>query len=122
MAAPQRRTESKHARTGGRPLFHPIVPDFHVRVAERKPRRSDEQQRQRGKLRTREHVVADLGVNFVERQVLLAGFAAGRVAPDYGLDLRMVTFSPVGEVLVRIRDALCKLVSLKDNRLLVTFP
>ena len=35
MAAPQRRTESKHARTGGRPLFHPIVPDFHVRVAER---------------------------------------------------------------------------------------
>ena len=52
----------------------------------------------RRKTRTRAHVIADLGVNFVERQILLAGYTADRVLHDYGLDLMMKTFSDAGEV------------------------
>ena len=45
-------------------------------------------------IRTRGHVVADLGVNHVERQVLLAGHAVYRTAPDYGTDLRLQYRTP----------------------------
>src|SRR5947209_12292323 len=50
------------------------------------------------KLRTREHVLADLSVNYAEKQALLCGFAALRVQPDYGIDLMVRTFNPRGEV------------------------
>jgi Domain of unknown function (DUF4365) len=50
------------------------------------------------KRRTREHVIADLGVNFVERQILLAGFSADRFFSDYGIDLEVGTFSDSGDV------------------------
>jgi hypothetical protein len=40
------------------------------------------------KTRTREHVIADLAVNHVERQVLLCGFTLERIVHDYGLDLK----------------------------------
>lgn len=50
------------------------------------------------KLRTREHVLADLGVNHVERQILLRGFAVNRINADYGIDLLMLTYSDQGEV------------------------
>jgi hypothetical protein len=50
------------------------------------------------KLRTREHVLADLSVNYVEKQALLCGFSALRVQPDYGIDLMVQTFNPHGEV------------------------
>jgi Domain of unknown function (DUF4365) len=55
-------------------------------------------QPQERKLRTREHVLADLSVNHVERQVLLRGFAVNRLASDYGLDLQMRTYNDGGEV------------------------
>ena len=57
-------------------------------------------QRQAGekKLRTREHVLADLSINHVERQILLRGFAVNRMASDYGIDLVMLTFTEGGEV------------------------
>jgi hypothetical protein len=42
-------------------------------------------------------VIADLGVNHVERMILLAGFGVGPGDPDYGLDLKMSTFGPGGE-------------------------
>ena len=51
-----------------------------------------------GKLRTRAHVLADLGINFVERQVLLCGFSVDRVQHDYGYDLTMATYDNAGEV------------------------
>lgn len=35
-----------------------------------------------GKLRTREHVIADLSVNYMERLVLKCGFVARRLVPD----------------------------------------
>jgi hypothetical protein len=50
------------------------------------------------KLRTREHVLADLSLNHVERQILLRGFAANRMATDYGIDLLMFTYNDQGEV------------------------
>jgi hypothetical protein len=50
-----------------------------------------------GKLRTREHVIADLAVNHVERQVLLCGCTVERVVHDYGIDLILFTYSPLGE-------------------------
>jgi Domain of unknown function (DUF4365) len=50
-----------------------------------------------GKTRTRAHVLADLGINHVERQVLLCGFSVDRVQHDYGYDLTMATYSDTGE-------------------------
>ena len=52
----------------------------------------------RRKTRTRQHVIADLGVNFAERKILLAGFTVSRYLHDYGLDLVMKTYTPTGEV------------------------
>jgi hypothetical protein len=51
-----------------------------------------------GKLRTRAHVLADLSVNHVERQVLLCGCSVQRIYSDYGYDLIMSTFKPSGEI------------------------
>jgi hypothetical protein len=51
-----------------------------------------------GKMRTRAHVLADLSVNHVERQVLLCGFSVDRVQHDYGYDLTMATYSDTGEI------------------------
>ena len=50
------------------------------------------------KTRTREHVIADLAINYVERQVLLCGFSVERVVHDYGIDLQMFTYNSQGEV------------------------
>jgi hypothetical protein len=50
------------------------------------------------KRRTREHIIADLSSNFVERQVLLCGFTAERFYSDYGIDLTIRTYNEHGEV------------------------
>lgn len=50
------------------------------------------------KRRTREHVIADLGVNHVERQVLRCGHVLHRIFQDYGLDLNLFTFDADGEL------------------------
>src|SRR5258708_4920528 len=49
------------------------------------------------KRRTREHVIADLSVNYVERQALLCGFAIERRMHDYGIDLVLLTYTSEGE-------------------------
>lgn len=41
------------------------------------------------KKRTREHVLADLSANHVERVALSCGYAVDRVWNDYGLDLAL---------------------------------
>lgn len=58
----------------------------------------DEPNEPPGKTRTRGHVIADLGINFVERQVLLAGYTVERYFRDYGLDLWVRTYDPAGQV------------------------
>lgn len=50
------------------------------------------------KQRTREHVIADLSVNHVERFILRCGWIVQRIVPDYGLDLYMRTFNANGEL------------------------
>lgn len=50
------------------------------------------------KRRTREHVIADLGVNHVERHVLHCGHVLHRILQDYGLDLNLFTFDAHGEL------------------------
>src|SRR5579859_4785210 len=50
------------------------------------------------KRRTREHVIADLSVNHVERLVLRCGWTVERTRHDYGIDLDMHTYTPHGEV------------------------
>ena len=49
------------------------------------------------KRRTREHVIADLGVNHVERAVLQCGYTVERTRHDYGIDLWVDTFDRRGE-------------------------
>jgi hypothetical protein len=50
------------------------------------------------KRRTREHVIADLSVNHVERHALLCGFSVERVTSDYGTDLILFTYDTAGEL------------------------
>lgn len=50
------------------------------------------------KRRTREHVIADLAVNHVERVVLHCGWTLHRVIHDYGLDAALTTYTAEGEV------------------------
>jgi hypothetical protein len=50
------------------------------------------------KRRTREHIIADLSVNYVEKLVLLCGWTVQRFTSDYGLDLVMTTFNRRGEI------------------------
>jgi hypothetical protein len=50
------------------------------------------------KRRTREHVIADLSVNHVERQALLCGYTTERMTHDYGIDLELFTFNKKGEI------------------------
>lgn len=57
------------------------------------------QQPLRRKTRTREHVIGDLAVNAVERQVLLAGFTLELIHHDYGYDASIITFDDQGEPL-----------------------
>lgn len=54
--------------------------------------------RQNRKVRTRGHIIADLAVNVVERQILLAGYTMERKVHDYGLDTHMTTHDPAGVV------------------------
>jgi hypothetical protein len=47
---------------------------------------------------TRENVIADQSMNFVERFIYAAGFTAQRLASDYGYDLMMTTFDDIGYI------------------------
>jgi len=48
------------------------------------------------KQRTRQHVIADLSVHYVERFILEQGHTAHRLGSDYGYDLLMSTFDEQG--------------------------
>src|SRR4051794_21904716 len=50
------------------------------------------------KQRTRQHVIADLSVHYVERFILEEGNTAQRLGSDYGYDLVMWTFDEDGHV------------------------
>ena len=51
------------------------------------------------KQRTREHIIEDLGMNHVERQVYYAGYTFYRYTDnDYGYDASLTTFNENGEI------------------------
>jgi hypothetical protein len=50
------------------------------------------------KQRTREHVIADQSLNYLERFIFDEGHTAERVERDYGYDLRLVTYDDQGSV------------------------
>jgi uncharacterized protein DUF4365 len=61
-----------------------------------------------GKKRTREHVIADLSICFVEWHALRCGFTVERIRHDYGIDLELKTYNELGEpepgdVLLQVR-------------------
>src|SRR5262249_50062159 len=82
-----------------------------VRVA----RKSDDRKR-----RTRAHVIADLAVNHLERQVLLAGCTVERIIHDYGIDLILFSYDEhgwiePGQTLIQVK-ATEKAQWLKDGQ------
>ena len=50
------------------------------------------------KLRTREHIIADLSENQFEKVALLQGYSIERTAHDYGYDILMFTYNLQGEI------------------------
>jgi hypothetical protein len=70
------------------------------------------------KRRTRQHVIADLSVNHVERHLLACGFSAERVGSDYGLDLIAFFFDrsghpKPGRVMIQLKAT--DRISLRDK-------
>ena len=63
------------------------------------------------KLRTREHIIEDLGLNHIERQILLSGNVLKRnQGYDYGYDGTIDTFDSIGQT-----DNLSFFVQLKST-------
>jgi hypothetical protein len=50
------------------------------------------------KKRPRQHIIADLSVNCVERYALLCGYSVERISQDYGIDLVIFTYDTNGEI------------------------
>jgi hypothetical protein len=50
------------------------------------------------KQRTRQHVIADQSLNFLERYIIDEGHTAERVQHDYGYDLYLATYDELGYV------------------------
>jgi Domain of unknown function (DUF4365) len=50
------------------------------------------------KMRTREHVLADLSLNHLERHILLSDGIVSRPYRDYGYDFMLTSFNALGEV------------------------
>src|SRR5438270_13811830 len=48
------------------------------------------------KQRTRQHIIADQSVNYVERFIIDEGHTTQRLAPDYGYDLILFTYDEDG--------------------------
>jgi hypothetical protein len=50
-----------------------------------------------GKLRVRQHIIADLSANYVERLALYNGYSVEVFEKDYGYDLNIYTYNSKGE-------------------------
>ncbi len=73
------------------------------------------------KRRTRAHVIADLSMNHVERQVLLCGFVVEQRLKDYGYDFVLYTYDQNGEaengeifIQIKATDTLPLLAEVRD--------
>ncbi|PSF36808.1 hypothetical protein C7H19_12635 [Aphanothece hegewaldii CCALA 016] len=75
------------------------------------------------KKRPREHIIADLSTNHVERYIFLCGYSVERVECDYGFDLILFTYDDNGEiengqVFVQLKATDC-IKTLWDNQTIV---
>ncbi|MDF5726487.1 MAG: DUF4365 domain-containing protein [Rhizonema sp. PD38] len=77
------------------------------------------------KRRPREHIIADISVNHVERYIFLCGYSVERIEYDYGFDLVMFTYDTNGEIengqiylQLKARDSL-KILADKVKKLLL---
>lgn len=50
------------------------------------------------KRRTRQHIIADLSANHLERYVLRCGFTMDKTQHDYGIDVNLNTYQSNGEI------------------------
>ena len=76
------------------------------------------------KRRTRERIIADLSVNFVERQALLCGYTVERPRSDYGYDLLLSTYDANGEPEngeVRLQLKATDVLTLLKNRQVISW-
>src|SRR5437868_6558585 len=76
------------------------------------------------KRRTRQHIIADLSINHVERFIFRCGFAAEITRHDYGVDMMLFFYDRDGavrdgQVLIQLK-ATDKLKMIKD-RSAITF-
>ena len=77
------------------------------------------------KRRPREHIIADLSVNHVERYVLRCGHSAERVRYDYGADLLVSTYDANSEIesgLVYMQLKATDMLNILRDRQTIAFP
>ena len=60
--------------------------------------KSGRSQAARKKTRTREHIICDLSVNYVELRALECGYSTERIYHDYGIDMNLYTYNEYGEI------------------------
>ena len=85
-------------RIGREFRFLVVRAGYNFQAAMMLPQSNPTMKKQARKRRTREHIIADLSVNHVERHALLCGFTLERFRHDYGIDLALFTYGDDGEV------------------------
>ncbi|MCZ1265965.1 DUF4365 domain-containing protein [Paenibacillus taichungensis] len=77
------------------------------------------------KSRTRQHIIADISENFVERLVLLNSFSVESVRSDYGYDMAMFTYDEYGQIengFVMIQLKATDTIRLVEDDRYISFP
>lgn len=77
------------------------------------------------KIRTREHIIADISENHFESFALMKGFSTESTAHDYGYDIILSTYDPSGEIengFVLVQLKATDNLSLINNNTTVSFP
>lgn len=77
------------------------------------------------KIRTREHIIADISENHFESFALMKGFSTESTAHDYGYDIIMSTYDTNGEIengFVLVQLKATDTISLINGNTKVSFP
>lgn len=77
------------------------------------------------KRRVRQHIIADLSANHVERYILRCGFSVEHVQHDYGIDMVLFTYNSDGEIepgQVYIQLKATDLLTVLQDRQTLAFP
>lgn len=77
------------------------------------------------KIRTREHIIADISENHFENFALMKGFSTESTAHDYGYDIIMSTYDQSGEIengFVLVQLKATDSLNLINNKTEISFP